>query len=397
VRRRRFALVGLLTAGLLNLAPPATAAPPPHDAFGSAQAVPSLPFSHAVNTADATRERGEPYPPCTDTSEATVWYSFTPVSDVVVGVDTRGSDFDTVLTVYTGASVSDLIPIACDDDPGGLQARTVFAAEGGTTYFIQAGGYDDTGNLHITFREVEAAVIAGTVTEEGTGVPLPETCVSATDADFGSFSFTVTGGQGRYRLPVRGGGYYVLFEDFCDATGNDHRSEWYDNVPTEGQATRIDVSGTAVVGGIDAALIRTCPEYGLSNRAQLVGTDGPDVLVGTSADEVICGLGGADRITAGDGRDDVFAGDGSDRVAGNGGRDRIFGDQGKDRISAGGGNDDASGDRGADVISGGSGNDRLSGEQNGDKLTGGPGRDSCRGGKGRDRASRSCERIEDVP
>jgi Ca2+-binding RTX toxin-like protein len=396
VSRRRSGPVALVALSLLAVASPVFAAPPPNDAFAAAQVVPSLPFEHALSTTEATTEPSEPEPPCTGFIERTVWYSFTPASDEVIGVDTRGSDFDTIVSVYTGSSLSELTPVACSDDETTLQARVVFAAEGGRTYYIQAGGYEG-GNLRIAFREVDAGTIAGTVTEEGTGVPLRSICVSAIDADFGNVNFTVTDAQGRYRLPVREGDYFVVFEDFCDRS-NDHRSEWYDNVQREEQASRITVSTGAVVGGIDAALARTCSGFGDSDMPQVIGTDGADVLVGTAEDEVICGLDGRDRIRAGGGRDVVDGGGGRDRLAGNGGRDRVAGADGRDRISAGGGNDFADGDRGHDVVAGGSRNDHLHGGGGNDVLRGGPGTDRCHADGGdKDRAAPSCERLRDVP
>ncbi|HEX2025139.1 MAG TPA: hypothetical protein VHH92_01960, partial [Actinomycetota bacterium] len=182
--RRRSGPVSVLAFILLALASPAAAAPPPNDAFAARLAVPSLPFEHSVSTAEATTEPGEPEPFCTGYIERTVWYAFTPASDVVVGVDTLASDYDTILGVYTGSSLSDLSDVTCSDSP----ARVVFAAEGGTTYYVQAGGYEG-GNLHIAFREVDAGVIAGTVTEEGSGVPLRSICVFAVDADFRNAEF----------------------------------------------------------------------------------------------------------------------------------------------------------------------------------------------------------------
>ncbi|MEY2878451.1 MAG: hypothetical protein RLZZ15_831, partial [Verrucomicrobiota bacterium] len=55
-------------------------------------------------------------------------------------INTIGSRFDTVLAVYTGATVNTLTKIAEDDDRGGnLTSIVSFAATGGTTYFIAVG------------------------------------------------------------------------------------------------------------------------------------------------------------------------------------------------------------------------------------------------------------------
>jgi hypothetical protein len=52
-----------------------------------------------------------------------------------------GSDFDTVLAVYTGDSLSNLAAIASDDDGGGfLNSKVSFPAVGGTEYQVAIGG-----------------------------------------------------------------------------------------------------------------------------------------------------------------------------------------------------------------------------------------------------------------
>lgn len=105
------------------------------------------------NTADAT-STGDPTPVCVTVGNG-VWYSFTPAASGTVAISTCGSDFDTVLQVYTG-SCNSLAPVpdGCNVYSGpscdGLQASVSFAATAGVTYRILAGGYaGDTGNLHI--------------------------------------------------------------------------------------------------------------------------------------------------------------------------------------------------------------------------------------------------------
>jgi Ca2+-binding RTX toxin-like protein len=381
---------------LLGFPSPVEAAPPPNDNFAGRKVVASLPYEDIQNTAEATVEPGEPTS-CTEETKHSVWYEFTPTADGVFAADTLGSDFDTVVAVYTGTSLADLHLVACHDDTlFSTEARVVFSAAGSTSYFIQVTGYfDDAGTLVFRMREVDAGVIAGTVTEEGTGLPLADICVGVLDADFDSVFGTLTDDQGRYDIPVRSGAYVVVFEDLCDRS-NDHRSEWYDNKTRQADANRIEITAPNLIAGIDAALARTCP-FAFQNRAQVIGTEGPDTLVGGPAAEVICGLGGADRITAGAGRDFVVGGAGRDRMTGGGDRDRMFGTAGIDRISGGGGDDGLHGSKGDDVLMGNGGDDNLEGGPDDDVLNGGAGRDVCDGDKGKDRAGRSCERVQDLP
>ena len=86
----------------------------------------------------------------------TAWYS-------VVGngrditVDTKGSDFDTVVGVYVRQG-GQLVQVACvDDNADGsisdLQARVTWASKSGVTYLIQAGGFGSgSGHLRIAAR-----------------------------------------------------------------------------------------------------------------------------------------------------------------------------------------------------------------------------------------------------
>jgi hypothetical protein len=130
-------------------APSALAAVPTNDDFGSATTIGSLPFSDSLNTAEATTQAGDPLD-CIGAGHS-VWYTFTSAADVSVGVDTFGSDFDTVLSAYTGSQAS-LTQIACRDDSVGLQSHIKWQATAGTVYHVMVSGYGsgsegDSGNL----------------------------------------------------------------------------------------------------------------------------------------------------------------------------------------------------------------------------------------------------------
>ncbi len=77
--------------------------------------------------------------------------------DILI-VDTFGSDFDTVLAVYTGADVSNLTQIAANDDAGtGIQTSEVtFQFDPGVTYHIVVDGktVSDTGNVTLNYAVV---------------------------------------------------------------------------------------------------------------------------------------------------------------------------------------------------------------------------------------------------
>ncbi|MEY3483129.1 MAG: hypothetical protein RLZ40_1172, partial [Actinomycetota bacterium] len=72
------------------------------------------------STRSATRETGEPTHGGYGAS-ASLWYSFTLGRAGTVVIDTSGSDFDTLLGVYTGSAVNALTTVATNDDAGWRQ------------------------------------------------------------------------------------------------------------------------------------------------------------------------------------------------------------------------------------------------------------------------------------
>jgi hypothetical protein len=139
---------------LLVGAAPAWAVPPPNDDFDSATLVTEpLPFTDSVSTADATTASDDPF--CEGNGH-TVWYRYTPSADGFVNANTLGSDYDTTLSVYSGARGA-LDQIACNDDFGGLESSVTWEAVAGTTYHLMAGSFFDSpgGNLSLTVQESE--------------------------------------------------------------------------------------------------------------------------------------------------------------------------------------------------------------------------------------------------
>lgn len=144
----------LVLRGERLLLPPPPPAPPPspspgNDLLADAFLIEALPFGDAQSTDGAGVEPGEPQP-CGQIG-ATVWYRLAPEASTMLRVDTEGSDFDTVLAVYTGGAIDDLTAVGCNDDTDGtVQSRIVFQPTPGTTYWIQAGGFDgQAGELFI--------------------------------------------------------------------------------------------------------------------------------------------------------------------------------------------------------------------------------------------------------
>ena len=116
---------------------PAMAAPPANDDFDSATRIPALPYTATLNTAEATAAADDPA--CTFGPTPTVWYSFTPTANVRVRATTLGSDYDTIICVFTGTR-GNLTDITGNDDvPNNSQSLVDFDATAGQTYVLMIG------------------------------------------------------------------------------------------------------------------------------------------------------------------------------------------------------------------------------------------------------------------
>ncbi len=115
----------------------------PNDDFGSPKQMSSMPYSDAMDTTGATSASDDPAPSLCSLGAgyATVWYRYTPGADGALTVDTAGSNFDTMLAVWTGSRGS-LSCVACDDDAGeGFTSLLAAELIAGTTYHIEAMQY----------------------------------------------------------------------------------------------------------------------------------------------------------------------------------------------------------------------------------------------------------------
>jgi hypothetical protein len=150
----RFAGAVLTAASLVGWAPAAFAEPAPNDDFDQAAVIEGLDGVTAGSTVDATGEVGEPVHD--GVGGASVWFSWTAVSDGAASFDTFGSGFDTVLAVYTGSRVDALVEVASNDDAGSRQSLVLFPVSAGTTYLVAVAGYDgDTGEFTLRWRPTD--------------------------------------------------------------------------------------------------------------------------------------------------------------------------------------------------------------------------------------------------
>jgi hypothetical protein len=114
--------------------------------------------SQLFNTTFALSEPDEPLP-CGLNTGGSYWFAYRPPTNGTVTLDTIGSQFNTVLAVYTYnpplASYAGLIPIACDNDavaPGGA-SRLEFASVKGRHYAVVVAGVGSAkGAARLSYR-----------------------------------------------------------------------------------------------------------------------------------------------------------------------------------------------------------------------------------------------------
>jgi hypothetical protein len=119
------------------------AAPPANDDFVNATSLDGASGSLAGSNAYATKEPGEPDHALNE-GGSSIWYAWTPAFTGTGYVSTAGSEFDTLLGVYTGSAISSLVTAAANDDAHRTegQSSACFAASAGTTYRIAVDGFD---------------------------------------------------------------------------------------------------------------------------------------------------------------------------------------------------------------------------------------------------------------
>src|SRR6266542_2913433 len=123
-----------LTGPVLFSVIPASAAPV-NDNFGNAIPLGGLVVTTTGSSVGASKEPSEPNHGG-NSGGASVWWTWTSPDNGLTTVDTFGSSFDTLLGVYVGTAVNQLITIADDDD---YFSGEVFSAQSLVTFSAVAG------------------------------------------------------------------------------------------------------------------------------------------------------------------------------------------------------------------------------------------------------------------
>lgn len=189
--------------------------PPPNDDFANAIVIGANPFMDSQNNAAASSEATDPVPQVSTGCPSafgypnpligrtrSIWYRFAATANVTVNVDTAGSAYDTVLSVWTGAAGS-LMQVDCDDDgvaPGGASRLTNLALTAGTTYHFMVAGFDSTQGGATVFNftippdfSVAVNPAAVTVTRGQSSQAITVTATPLNGAFTNSIAFSCTG------------------------------------------------------------------------------------------------------------------------------------------------------------------------------------------------------------
>ncbi|MDQ3578164.1 MAG: PKD domain-containing protein [Actinomycetota bacterium] len=107
--------------------------PPANDNFASAAPITTVPAAAEANLGRATAEPGEPNPSCvSDVGAPSAWFAFTAPRTEWIRLNQPSADYEAVLAVYTGDSLTGLTEILCESYDSRILAVTA-----GQTYHIQ--------------------------------------------------------------------------------------------------------------------------------------------------------------------------------------------------------------------------------------------------------------------
>jgi len=108
-----------------------------NDNFASATPITGLPYNVNQDNYGATFEAGEPTPTCGyGYNLSTIWYSYTPATNVSLTARSSYYNFPPVLAVYMG-SFGNFTQVAC----GNYYPQLTFQAQAGVTYYFQLDSY----------------------------------------------------------------------------------------------------------------------------------------------------------------------------------------------------------------------------------------------------------------
>ena len=144
---------------LVAAAMPARGAAPANDRFSNRIVINGTNTTVMGSNAAATKESGEPNH-AGNAGGSSVWWAWTAPTNGELRLTTDGSNFDSLLGVYTGPRANGLTLLAANDDHGPfVTSRVRFPVAQGTEYEIAVDGFNDgmtidTGNITLSLQFV---------------------------------------------------------------------------------------------------------------------------------------------------------------------------------------------------------------------------------------------------
>jgi hypothetical protein len=156
---------------------------PTNDNFTNAINITSTSFTDTKDSSGATTETNDPTPACAQNPlipfvtgrSNTIWYKVLPTGSGTANIDTIGSSYDTVLSVWSGTSQTALTAVACNDDinPGIVIVSRVtnVPLNAGTTYYIMVSSFGQADPNPVAFggKSVLNFSFTGTIGSGTTG------------------------------------------------------------------------------------------------------------------------------------------------------------------------------------------------------------------------------------
>ena len=181
-----------------------------NDAFAAAHAIGGISGTVNASTVGMTKETGEPNH-AGNAGGHSIWYAWTAPSAGTVTFDTVGSNFDTLLAVYTGTSVSALTQVAANDDAVGTQSRLSFSAVAGTVYQVAVDGFAGaSGSVTLSWS------VAAGATNDAFASPQP---LSGATGSWSGTNTTATKEAGEPNHAGNAGGHSIWFSWTAPAGG----------------------------------------------------------------------------------------------------------------------------------------------------------------------------------
>ena len=256
--------------------------------------------------------------------------------------NTRESNYDTALGVYTGSSLTGLTQLAVNDQYNGNQSRVVVPVTAGTTYRIAVDGWgDSTGNLGLQWSVNRPA-------NDDFGAPRE---LSNLSGIVSASSVRATGEPGE--LDYHGGA-------IAD------NSVWFRWTPSQSGPAIVRMSGISPTLAPGLEVYTGSSLSGLTSIVEAASTVSFNAVAGTQYRIAVDGNGGSTGsfqlewlMASCNGLPATITGSGV--INGTAGDDVIVGSAANDTINAGAGNDTVCALGGNDGITGGLGNDHERG------------------------------------